>query len=687
MKRISVYRILSAAMVAVCFAFLLPLTITAQDADTTAEPIAAMTDEAEAPTELPTEAPTETPAPTSEPLPTAIPTDIPTEVIETPIIEPTAEATVEPTDDFVPSTPIVVTDEPTATLPPEPALRLLAAETFDSGDLSRWRRGAGWSLVAVEGGQSLELRETSGAIQFAEGSFRDVAVQARFQLTTGTAQLLVRQTSEGVYSASLSPDGRVELARSGVVLAVNSVAPSQPGWRVLRLSAMDGLLRVAVDGMEVIALEDESPLPAGAVSLAGLLPATESALRVDDVEIWLAESEPLPTSTDIPTEVVPTSIIETVIPVTPVLPPVDPVTAVPTHDGRVIVTPEVITYESTPAVETTPVVESTAETTPAVETTPVVESTAETTPAVEITPAVESTTEPQVIAAAVAASLTMTAPVNGAYVNTTTPTFTWTAAAAPAGTSVTHYQIQFASNSTFTTERLTFAVRNAATTYTPRTALPEGVRYWRLRACFSDSTRSAWSAGWSFTIDTIPPGVPSLIAPSTQSTDTTPTFSWNAAAGAARYELLLGTVNPPTTVIRTTTARNYTLPTPLLYGVYFWRVRAIDLAGNTSESPIRRLTLNSAENAAPVPHRFTTPTVTLSWTPLSWATAYHVQVAKHSTFANKVYNVNNLSSQSFSTTTGQLENGTYYWRVRARRADGTWGGWSATGIFTVEASR
>ncbi|MBI5666581.1 MAG: S8 family serine peptidase [Chloroflexi bacterium] len=102
-----------------------------------------------------------------------------------------------------------------------------------------------------------------------------------------------------------------------------------------------------------------------------------------------------------------------------------------------------------------------------------------------------------------------------------------------------------------------------------------------------------------------------------------------------------------------------------------------------------QITLSSAA-AVPIPSRFFTREVTLTWTYLSWASRYEIQVDNTSTFTSPEYatTVPGGSGVPFpSARTGSLSDGTYYWRVRGITATGTFGAWSPASTFVVEAQR
>jgi predicted outer membrane repeat protein len=80
----------------------------------------------------------------------------------------------------------------------------------------------------------------------------------------------------------------------------------------------------------------------------------------------------------------------------------------------------------------------------------------------------------------------------------------------------------------------------------------------------------------------------------------------------------------------------------------------------------------SGATAAPVRYYTGTRTIALSWTPVSWASGYEIQVDTDAGFAApRVYENTSLSAGTLSDTVTVPGNGTYYWRVRAKQANGT----------------
>lgn len=337
------------------------LAIHAQDTLPTETPVEIIPTETATSTEVPTETPTETLTPTQES--TAEVTEelvvtTPTEVSgETEITRPTA---VVPTD----ITPPVLTTIPV--IPSEPPMYLLAHETLDNGDLSSWLLGAGWTLTSSEDGLAFQIISSSEAARYVNRTFFNAAAGARFRFDSGSVQLSIRHSPVGSYTAVLDSGGAVQLLRAGMPLSITVAPPAAAdAWRTLRLSAVDNIVRVSVDGMELIAIRDDAPLPPGEIALSALMPnnsdTVTNLMLVDDFMLWVPLTElglyPTPTPV-VPTIVLPTFTATLEMP-TATSPPETPaatLSAEPATEAPVNkITAEAVTPEdSEPSNQTTP---------------------------------------------------------------------------------------------------------------------------------------------------------------------------------------------------------------------------------------------------------------------------------------------------------------------------------------------
>jgi DNA-binding beta-propeller fold protein YncE len=87
---------------------------------------------------------------------------------------------------------------------------------------------------------------------------------------------------------------------------------------------------------------------------------------------------------------------------------------------------------------------------------------------------------------------------------------------------------------------------------------------------------------------------------------------------------------------------------------------------------------------APERNYFVTKTVTLTWSRVSWASGYKVEVSRNAGFTDIHFQRSDLGANDLSVDTTELDNRVYYWRVAAKKADGNWGTWSKIDRFEVK---
>ncbi|MCS7155158.1 MAG: T9SS type A sorting domain-containing protein [Bacteroidota bacterium] len=187
-----------------------------------------------------------------------------------------------------------------------------------------------------------------------------------------------------------------------------------------------------------------------------------------------------------------------------------------------------------------------------------------------------------------------------------------------------------------------------------------------------------------------PLGAPELLHPAPNSAGHPVRLEliWRPVSGALSYEVQVspdpGFMSPVLSRSGWTETR-YALSGLRHFTTYFWRVRALGPRGAGPWSAVRTFTtvvgppdLMSppiGAGAVPLP-------VSLAWAPSAGATRYHVQVAREARFQSVIWQDSLLSQPSVRAP--DLAHGqTYFWRVRARNADGV-SPWSAVGRFTTQ---
>jgi hypothetical protein len=165
-----------------------------------------------------------------------------------------------------------------------------------------------------------------------------------------------------------------------------------------------------------------------------------------------------------------------------------------------------------------------------------------------------------------------------------------------------------------------------------------------------------------------------------------PTFTWTAVEGAKIYRLEVDTeedFSSPSLYTSKNTAfvweRNLSNDAE-----YFWRVQAVDEAGNSSEwSPRRSFRMRwnfKPQLLAPANNSLLQSYPVFYWTPIPGIERYHVQVDESLSFGqplfdSKVYNNHTATIVRFNESTIYI-GASYYWRVRGIDAQGNLTPWS-----------
>jgi hypothetical protein len=179
--------------------------------------------------------------------------------------------------------------------------------------------------------------------------------------------------------------------------------------------------------------------------------------------------------------------------------------------------------------------------------------------------------------------------------------------------------------------------------------------------------------------------------------DTTPDLDWADVSdlSGVTYSLQVSTSSAfSTTVVNVTglTTSAYTTAT-LAAGTKYWRVKAIDGAGNGSVwSATWSFTIDTTAPTAPTlvsptnGATINTATPSLDWSDVTdpSGVSYRVQIDNNSDFSSPEVYVSGLAVSAYTTTA--LAQGTWYWRVKAVDGVGNESAWTAARNFIIDTA-
>ncbi len=186
---------------------------------------------------------------------------------------------------------------------------------------------------------------------------------------------------------------------------------------------------------------------------------------------------------------------------------------------------------------------------------------------------------------------------------------------------------------------------------------------------------------------------PVLVSPANNSLNLplTPTLVWNSVVNATSYIYQVSTTSIFNNIVDsgTVTSTQKTIASGKLNQAYtyFWRVCAKNGSGTSNWSTVWYFSTTAGPNApfllSPANLSTNIPlTPTLTWSVVSGATTYLIQIASNSGFTTIVDSITSPTSQRI-VPAGKLNmSSTYYWRVRAYNSI-TFGPWSEVWSFST----
>ena len=266
----------------------------------------------------------------------------------------------------------------------------------------------------------------------------------------------------------------------------------------------------------------------------------------------------------------------------------------------------------------------------------------------------------------------------------TTPTFTWTNMDNGQGTTKYEFWLNRIGGQT----KVIVESALTTTTYTPTTPIPNGTYDAWVRPLSPDGEGGLWSYTRRFVMD-YRVG-PVTYAPVGVSTDTTPTFRWQAADGASSYNLWVDNLSTGVqkTIFVTVPHQansaqiSYTPTVALTAGNYRWWVQTVAPSGLTTSYSA------GTDFTVPVPSvisprgSIATNLPLFRWSGVTGYVSYEIWVDNVTSGAKEVLRVKGITTTSYQSTL-PLENGNFKVWIRGYDKDGNISQWSGPADFTV----
>ncbi len=217
--------------------------------------------------------------------------------------------------------------------------------------------------------------------------------------------------------------------------------------------------------------------------------------------------------------------------------------------------------------------------------------------------------------------------------------------------------------------------------------------YWRVKAVDNSGNESGWSNADSFDID-----IPDTLAPEAPGTLTinissnSVALSWNNSAdnksGLKEYVVQYADNADFTGAASETIVTSELNISDLVDGIYFWRVNAVDNAGNTSAWTIGTsftIDITAPDVPAGLSDSVTDDSVILDWNDVSdnltGIKEYVLEYADNASFAGSTSLLVNASECNLDNLSDLT---TYYWRVKAIDNNDNESDWSVTDSFEID---
>lgn len=239
-------------------------------------------------------------------------------------------------------------------------------------------------------------------------------------------------------------------------------------------------------------------------------------------------------------------------------------------------------------------------------------------------------------------------------------------------TGATSYYIDVATDNSFSDILTGYNNLSIASNSVSVTSLSQGSKYfYRIRAISSGGTSINSNVIEATTISAAP-----VANSATSVTNTSFTANWSPSIGASSYRLDVATDALFTSILSSYNNVAITGTSHSITGLsdgqaYYYRVRAINAGGVSSNSNVINLTTIPVAPVALASSNNATTSFVANWGSVTGASSYQIDVSTDNLFSNILTGYNNLSVTGVSVTiTGRTAGNTYFYRVRAVSSGG-----------------
>ncbi len=273
-------------------------------------------------------------------------------------------------------------------------------------------------------------------------------------------------------------------------------------------------------------------------------------------------------------------------------------------------------------------------------------------------------------------------PVAGTTVTNGAPTFDWQDVPGQTWFRVTVYDD---AAGTHIVAGFNYSAQSAASQWIFPSSLPDGRYWWQVNAA-NATGNGPYCALQPFVVLSNPPAAPTPVSPVGGATvaSSTPTFDWQDVPDQTWFRV---TVYDDATGSHIATGFNYTaqsaasqwtFPTSLPDGSYWWQVNAANAAGNGPYCALQSFRVSTRVPAAPTPlspvggATMATGTPTFDWQDVADQTWFRVTVYDDAAATHVVpgFNYSAESTASQWTFPTSLTDGSYWWQVNVANAAG-----------------